>query len=170
MHTFTREFRHPTDRINQVTPDAASRFELDDRRFPPGAYEEHSLLWHGTQWRTPTTGERCEMMGVPPDLLQPVAGSQARRVVEVFPDLLKADDVMEEPNADYNRAGCLGFNFSQLGQDRRGMSGSVWDLPSSFLVTGQPCRLGWEDSVMLVTASGGLITLCRLAWVKRSTW
>ena len=64
----------------------------------------------------------------------------------------------------------LGSNFSQLGPDRRGMSGSVWDLPSSSLVTGQLCRLGWEDSVMLVIASGGLITLCRLDWVKRSTW
>ena len=80
MHTFTREFRHPTDRVRQVTPAAAAaRFESDDRRFPPGAYEERCLVWHGESWRTPSPNERCELMGLPPDLLSPVAGSQARR-------------------------------------------------------------------------------------------
>ena len=45
IHTFTREFRHPTDRVGSVSPGAASRFEQDQRRFPPGSYEEGSLAF-----------------------------------------------------------------------------------------------------------------------------
>eukprot|EP00435_Cladocopium_sp_Y103_P064411 s568_g26.t1 len=37
MHTFTREFFHPTDRLRQASPEAAHRFEVDHRRFPPSA-------------------------------------------------------------------------------------------------------------------------------------
>eukprot|EP00435_Cladocopium_sp_Y103_P025477 s1719_g6.t1 len=65
LHTFTREFFHPADRTSQVTPAAAQRFLDDNRRFPPGAYEEHSLLWKQDLWRTPTPSERAQAMGVP---------------------------------------------------------------------------------------------------------
>ena len=37
MHTFTREFYHPVDRVPEVSPAAAERFHADCRRFPPGA-------------------------------------------------------------------------------------------------------------------------------------
>ncbi len=80
MHTFTREFRHPRDRIAQASPAAAERFECDQRRFPPTAYEEHSLLWRNDKWRVPSPSERAEIMGLPPGLLRPVAGSQDQRV------------------------------------------------------------------------------------------
>ena len=36
MHTFTREFYHPEDRVPEVSPEAAERFYADQRRFPPG--------------------------------------------------------------------------------------------------------------------------------------
>lgn len=65
MHTFTHEFFHPLDRVQQVSAAAASRFYSDDRRFPPGAYEEASLLWRGEEWRQPQPVERCQLMGVP---------------------------------------------------------------------------------------------------------
>ena len=66
MHTFTREFFHPTDRVRQATPAAAARFFEDDRRFPPAAYEETSLVWKGSQWRQLLPEERAQIMGVPP--------------------------------------------------------------------------------------------------------
>ena len=44
MHTLTREFRHPTDRTYKCSADAVNRLHADARRFPPGAYEEESLL------------------------------------------------------------------------------------------------------------------------------
>ena len=53
MHTFTREFRHPEDRMASVSAAAAERFLCDGKRFPPGAYEANSLVWKGP------TGERC---------------------------------------------------------------------------------------------------------------
>lgn len=65
MHTFTREFYHPSDRTAQVTPMAAARFHQDHRRFPPGAYEEQSLVWKRDQWRTLEPSERAQAMGVP---------------------------------------------------------------------------------------------------------
>ena len=58
LHTFTREFRHPTDRVGQVSAAAAARFEADLRRFPPVAYEERSLLWSDDKWRPPH-GPKC---------------------------------------------------------------------------------------------------------------
>ena len=66
MHTFTREFFHPTDRVRQATPAAAARFFEDARRFPPAAYEETSLVWKGSQWRQLLPEERAQIMGVPP--------------------------------------------------------------------------------------------------------
>ena len=79
MHTFTREFYHPEDRVPEVSPAAAERFYADQRRFPPGAYEEHSLLWHGKQWRQPSPAERCQMMCLPPALVAPARGNQVKR-------------------------------------------------------------------------------------------
>lgn len=66
FHTFTREFYHPEDRVKLVDPHTASRFYEDSRRFPPGAYTEHSLVWRGSEWRQPTPSERCQLMGIPP--------------------------------------------------------------------------------------------------------
>lgn len=65
MHTFTREFYHPIDRTGQVTPMAADRFHQDHRRFPPGAYEEHSLVWKRDHCRTLEPSERAQAMCVP---------------------------------------------------------------------------------------------------------
>ena len=79
MHTFTREFFHPADRIQQVSPEAAARFELDHRRFPPGAYEEHCLLWRRDQWRPPSPEERAQMLGIPPAAVNAVEGSPDER-------------------------------------------------------------------------------------------
>lgn len=66
FHTFTREFFHPSDRVASVSAGAAARFFEDHRRFPPGAYEEHSLLWNRERWRQPSSTERCGVMGLPP--------------------------------------------------------------------------------------------------------
>ena len=79
MHTFTREFYHPEDRVPEVSPQAAERFYADQRRFPQGAYEENSLLWHGRQWRQPSPAERCQLMCLPPALVAPTRGNQVRR-------------------------------------------------------------------------------------------
>ena len=65
MHTFTREFFHPPDRVPQVSPAAAQRFFEGGRRFPASAHEEHSLLWRGSSWRVPSPAERSMMLGVP---------------------------------------------------------------------------------------------------------
>ena len=80
MHTFTREFYHPVDRVPKVSPAAAERFHADCRRFPPGAYEEHSLLWAGHQWRQPSPVERCQIMCLPPAVVAPARGGQVKRV------------------------------------------------------------------------------------------
>ena len=79
MHTFTREFFHPTDRVRQATPAAAARFFEDDRRFPPAAYEEPSLVWKGSQWRQLLPEERAQIMGVPPGTFQSLQGPQTLR-------------------------------------------------------------------------------------------
>ena len=80
MHTFTREFFHPTDRVRDVPPVVAQRFFEDNRRFPPGAYDESSLVWKSDDWRTLTPDERCQIMGYPPDSLASVSGSAAVQV------------------------------------------------------------------------------------------
>jgi len=79
MHPFTREFWHPTDRVKLVAPEAAAKFFSDDRRFPPSAYEEASLLWRQHEWRQPFPEERCQMMGLPAQCLQAVNGPPAVR-------------------------------------------------------------------------------------------
>ena len=79
MHTFTREFFHPTDRVRQPTPAAAARFFEDDRRFPPAAYEEPSLVWKGSQWRQLLPLERAQIMGVPPGTFQSLQKPQTLR-------------------------------------------------------------------------------------------
>ena len=72
FHPFTREFRHPTDRVKQASPEAADRFYDDHQRFPPAAYERESLLWRQEEWRTPTPAERAQLHGLPPSHLQPL--------------------------------------------------------------------------------------------------
>ena len=79
MHTFTREFFHPIDRVRQATPAAAARFFEDDRRFPPAAYEETSLVWKGSQWRQLLPEERAQIMGAPPGTFQSLQGTQSLR-------------------------------------------------------------------------------------------
>eukprot|EP00435_Cladocopium_sp_Y103_P050860 s71_g15.t1 len=74
MHPFTREFFHPTDRTSGSSPEAVARFLADDRRFPPSAYEERSLLWKDSQWRQPLPSERAQLMGVPPESFNMVPG------------------------------------------------------------------------------------------------
>ena len=74
MHPFTREFFHPTDRTSSSSAAAVSRFLEDDRRFPPSAYEERSLLWKDSQWRQLLPAERAQMMGVPPGSFDTVPG------------------------------------------------------------------------------------------------
>ena len=80
MHTFTREFYHPTDRVRDVPPEVANRFYEDNRRFPPGSYSDSSLVWKGKSWRTLTPEERSQIMGYPPESFSSVSGSAAARV------------------------------------------------------------------------------------------
>ena len=79
MYPFTREFFHPTDRCAQATPEAVSRFMQDSRRFPPSAYEDHCLLWKGTEWRQLLPHERCQLMGWPAETVASVKGPGASR-------------------------------------------------------------------------------------------
>ena len=79
MHTFTREFFHPTDRVSSVSAAAAARFYQDYQRFPPGAYEEPSLAWKGSTWRTLYPEERAQIMGIPPEIFRVVPGPAAVR-------------------------------------------------------------------------------------------
>ena len=80
MHTFTREFYHPTDRVRDVPPEVANRFYEDNRRFPPGSYSDSSLVWKGKSWRTLTPEERSQIMGYPPESFSSVSGSATARV------------------------------------------------------------------------------------------
>ena len=80
MHTFTREFRHPEDRMASVSAAAAERFLCDGKRFPPGAYEANSLVWKGPTWRTLSPGERAQIMGVPPESLGHVPGGPELKI------------------------------------------------------------------------------------------
>ena len=70
-YTFTREFRHPDDRASRASPAAVARFEAYHRRYPPDAYEERHLVWRGQDWRTWSSAECAQAMGLPPDLLRP---------------------------------------------------------------------------------------------------
>ena len=79
MHTFTRAFWHPADRVPQVSHEAAQRFYEDARQFPPGAYEENSLVWKLDQWRSPSVTEKCQMMGLPLGAVQVSAGPSPQR-------------------------------------------------------------------------------------------
>lgn len=79
MHTFTREFFHPADRVRQVSAAAVARFYEDHRRFPPGAYEECSLLWRDQMWRQPYPSERCQLMGLPFAAVSAVTGDASQR-------------------------------------------------------------------------------------------
>ena len=122
MHTFTREFYHPVDRVPEVSPAAAERFHADCRRFPPGAYEEHSLLWAGHQWRQPSPVERCQIMCLPPAVVAPARGGQVKRVqtqnsligngfhipsvvalLAMLPSILEAKMVMTLPDTEEQR-------------------------------------------------------------------
>ena len=79
IFTFTREFYHPMDGVQQASPQAVERWSSDSRRFPPSAYEEHSLVWRGQTWRTPAPSERSQMLGVPPSATAAVPCVAAQR-------------------------------------------------------------------------------------------
>ena len=66
MFPFTREFYHPDDGVQQASAQAVEPWMADARRFPPKAYEEMSLVWRGQEWRTPSSSERSQMLGIPP--------------------------------------------------------------------------------------------------------
>ena len=80
MHTLTREFRHPTDRVRSVSAEAAARFEADYRRFPPASYEDRSLLWQGDRWRQALPEERAQLHGLPASCLCTVPGDPAVKI------------------------------------------------------------------------------------------
>ncbi|CAK0807283.1 unnamed protein product, partial [Prorocentrum cordatum] len=73
FHAFTREFRHPVDRIHFASPEAAERFFQGVRRFPAAAYERQSLLWKCEKWRPLDPSERALLHGMPPALVEAVA-------------------------------------------------------------------------------------------------
>ena len=73
FHIFTREFHHPTDRVRRASPQAAERFFADARRFPPTAYEDHSLVWRGEEWKQPDPEDRARIHGIPVALIQEIA-------------------------------------------------------------------------------------------------
>ncbi len=79
MYPFTRAFFHPDDLVSQCTPEAAARFYQDHRRFPAPAYEERSLLWNGSSWRTPLPSERLQVMGWPAGAVDHVEGPADQR-------------------------------------------------------------------------------------------
>ena len=79
MHPFTREFYHPADRTASSSAAAVERFMEDNRRFPPSAYEEASLVWRDAEWRQPTPHERAQLMGLPPESFDCVPGEPALR-------------------------------------------------------------------------------------------
>ena len=81
MYPFTREFWHPCDRVSEASSEAVARFHDDARRFPPGAYEAHNLLWKKDQWRTLSPEERSQLMGWPAHLTDacPGRGEQRRQ-------------------------------------------------------------------------------------------
>lgn len=88
MHPFTREFFHPSDRTRLSSPAAVARFYNDDRRFPPAAYEEGSLLWRDSAWRQPEPSERCQMMGWPSQFTSKGASSGGARPAAVQNSLI----------------------------------------------------------------------------------
>ena len=74
IHPFTREFFHPADRTAGSSAAAVARFFEDNRRFPPSAYEDRSLVWRSDEWRPLLPSERAQLMGVPPDSFENVPG------------------------------------------------------------------------------------------------
>ena len=52
----------------------------DDRRFPPSAYEQHSLLWRTTEWRQPDPVERSILHGMPPYLVESISHGKGEAV------------------------------------------------------------------------------------------
>ncbi|OLP99622.1 hypothetical protein AK812_SmicGene17832 [Symbiodinium microadriaticum] len=79
-HTLTREFWHQDDLVARVSPQAAARFHMDSCRFPPGSYEEHSLVWRRDEWRQLSPSERAQMLGIPDSATSAVQGVANKRV------------------------------------------------------------------------------------------
>ena len=65
--------------LPSCSPEAAERFYADSRRFPPGSYESHSLLWRRDEWRQPNSAERCATMCIPPAAVMSVNTPPAKR-------------------------------------------------------------------------------------------
>ena len=68
IYPFTREYEHPCDRIRLASQGAQDRFLEDGKRFRPEAYERHSLLRRGEEWRCYTPEERAVLHGFPPSV------------------------------------------------------------------------------------------------------
>ena len=62
----------PSRQGAKASHDAQVRCTLDDNEFPPEAYEPHSLLWRGQEWRTYLPEERAVLHGLPPSVTDPV--------------------------------------------------------------------------------------------------
>lgn len=61
---------------------AAERFLSDCRRFPPGSYEERSLVWKNAEWRQLEPSERAQIMGIPVAALAAVPGGPDQRLAK----------------------------------------------------------------------------------------
>ena len=66
LFPFKCEFYHPTDHVSAVP---------DNRRFPPAACEEFSLLWRSEEWRK----ERSQVMCLPASCTEAMQGSEPVR-------------------------------------------------------------------------------------------
>ena len=85
MHTFTREFEHPEDRLAMASPAAQQRFRLDGKRFSPPAYEDCSLVWKQDEWMQPSPQARCQIQGIPEDIVDAVphtGNAYTRRAIQ----------------------------------------------------------------------------------------
>ena len=56
--TSARQFRHRTDLLVGLNDSCKQRFEEDDRKFPPGAYQEDRLLWRSDEARVRSSFEQ----------------------------------------------------------------------------------------------------------------
>ena len=70
IFTFTRCFVHPGDAKEGVSATAIEKFELAGRPYPPGAFENNSMLHKGHYSRIPDPDEKCDMMGIAADMVR----------------------------------------------------------------------------------------------------
>ena len=61
----SRQFRHPTDLLDGLDDSCKQRFENDDRKFPPGAYQVDRMLWRSDEARLPFSFEKAHIHCIP---------------------------------------------------------------------------------------------------------